>query len=63
MSSSLLLQQYPACLVRLTWIVFVMGAGGRIVGAVWCVASRICSILLAAFFLNCLLCFSGKYIK
>ena len=24
MSSSLLLQQYPACLVRLTWIVFVM---------------------------------------
>ena len=24
-SSSLLLQQYPACLVRLTWIVFVMG--------------------------------------
>ena len=25
MSSSLLLQQYPACLVRLTWIVFVMG--------------------------------------
>ena len=25
MKSSLLLQQYPACLVRLTWIVFVMG--------------------------------------
>ena len=25
MSSSLLLQQYPACLVRLTCIVFVMG--------------------------------------
>ena len=25
MNSSLLLQQYPACLVRLTWIVFVMG--------------------------------------
>ena len=25
MSSSLLLQQSPACLVRLTWIVFVMG--------------------------------------
>ena len=25
MSSSLLLQQYPACLVRLTWMVFVMG--------------------------------------
>ena len=26
MSSSLLIQQYPACLDRLTWIVFVMGA-------------------------------------
>ena len=25
MSSSLLLQQWPACLVRLTWIVFVIG--------------------------------------
>ena len=25
MSSSLLLQQCPACLVRLTWVVFVMG--------------------------------------
>ena len=25
MSSSLLLQQCPACLVRLSWIVFVMG--------------------------------------
>ena len=25
MSSSLLLQQCPACLVRLIWIVFVMG--------------------------------------
>ena len=25
MSSSLFLQQCPACLVRLTWIVFVMG--------------------------------------
>ena len=25
MSLSLLLQQYPACLVRLTWVVFVMG--------------------------------------
>ena len=26
MSSSLLLQQCPACLIRLTWIVFVMGS-------------------------------------
>ena len=25
MSSSLLLQQYPACLIHLTWIVFVIG--------------------------------------
>ena len=25
MSTSLLLQQYPACLIRLTWIVFMMG--------------------------------------
>ena len=45
MSSSLLLQQYPACLVRLAWIVFVMG--GRIVGALWGVAARTCSVLLA----------------
>ena len=35
MSSSLLLQQCPACLVRLTWIVFVIGAGGRTVGVLW----------------------------
>ena len=36
-SSSLLLQQCPACLVRQTWIVFVMGweADGCIVGALW----------------------------
>ena len=33
MSSSLLLQQCPACLVRLTWIVFVMG--GRWLSS-WC---------------------------
>ena len=46
MSSSLLLQQCPACLVHLTWIVFMM-ADGRIVGALWGVAARICSILLA----------------
>ena len=29
MSSSLLFQQCPACLVRLTLIVFVMDGGGR----------------------------------
>ena len=32
MSSSLLLQQCPACLVRLTWIVFVMGVRWCLVG-------------------------------
>ena len=42
MSSSLLLQQCPACLVRLAWIVFVMG--GR-----W----PYYSILLATFLCNC----------
>ena len=42
MSSSLLLQQCPACLVRLTWIVFVIGGrtqflpgSGRIDTAIW----------------------------
>ena len=53
MSSSLLLQQCPVCLVRLTWIVFVMEVGGRIAGSSWGVAARICSILLAAFLCNC----------
>ena len=53
MSSSLLPQQCPACLVRLTCIVFMVGAGGRIVGALWGVAARTCSILLATFLCNC----------
>ena len=53
MSSSLLLQQCPACLARLTWIVFVIGASGRIVGVLWGVAARTCSRLLAAFLSNC----------
>ena len=53
MSSSLLLQQCPACLVRLTFIVFVTEAVGRIVGALLGVAARTCSILLAAFLFNC----------
>ena len=58
MSSSLLLQQCPACLVCLTLIVYVMG--GRwpysccFVGA----ASRTCSILLAAFLCSCRQAFS-----
>ena len=53
MSSSLLLQQCPACLVRLTWIVFVIGVGGRTVGVLWGVAARTCSGLHAAFLCNC----------
>ena len=53
MSSSLLLQQCPECLVRLTWIVFVMGASGRIVGVLWGVTARTCSILLSTFLCNC----------
>ena len=46
-SSSLLLQQCPACLVRLAWIVFVFLVGDRIVGALWGVAGRTCSILVS----------------
>ena len=49
---SLLLQQCPACLIRLACIVFVM-VGGRTVGAVWDAATRTCSILLATFLYNC----------
>ena len=52
MSSSLLLQQCSACLVRLAWIVFVMGGRNRIVGALWGVAASTCSILLATFLCN-----------
>ena len=53
MSSSLLLQQCPACLVRLTWIVFVMGGRCHIVSALWGDAARTCSILHATFLCNC----------
>ena len=56
MSSSLLLQQCPACLVCLALTVFVMG--GRTVGALWDVAFRTCSKLLAAFLCSCRLAFS-----
>ena len=52
MSSSLHLQQCPAYLIRLAWIVFVMG-GARIFGALWGVAARTRSILLATFLCNC----------
>ena len=48
MSSSLLLQQCPACLVRLSCIA-VWEAGGRIVGALGGVTARTCSILLSTF--------------
>ena len=44
MSSSLFLQQCPAYLVRLTWIVLWWEDGGRIVGALWGVAARTYSI-------------------
>ena len=43
MSSSLLLQQCPACLVRLTWIVFVIG--GRWPYS-WCLVGCCCQDLL-----------------
>ena len=42
MSSSLLLQQCPACLVRLTWIVFVIG--GRWLYS-WCLVGCCCQDL------------------
>ena len=58
MSSFLLLQQCPAYLVRLAWIVLWWKVGDRIVGTLWVVASRTCSILLEAFLCNCHLAFS-----
>ena len=48
MSSSLLLQQCPVCLVRLTCIVFVMGGSWPYS---WCLVG--CSILLSTFLCNC----------
>ena len=54
MSSSLLLQQCPACLVRLTWIVFLIG--GRWPYS-WCLVGcccQTCSGLHAAFLCNCI---------
>ena len=53
MSSSLLLQQCPACLVRLTWIVFVIGGRWPYSWFLWGVAARTCSGLHAAFLCNC----------
>ena len=56
MRSSLHLEQCSACLVRLTWIVFVIG--GRTAVALCSVASRTCSILLADFLYSCRRAFS-----
>ena len=53
MSSSLLLQQCPACLARLTWIVFVMGGRWPYSWCLWGVAARTCLILLATFLCSC----------
>ena len=53
MSSFLLLQQCPACLVRLTWTVFEMGGLWPYSWCLWGVAARTCSILLATFLCNC----------
>ena len=41
-SSSLLFQQCPACLVRLAWIVFVIG--GRLPYS-WCLVGSCCQVL------------------
>ena len=48
-SSSLLLQQCSAWLVRLIWMVSEIGCGGRTAALSWEVASKICSIWLVAF--------------
>ena len=53
MSSSLLLQQCPACLVCLTWIVFVIGGRWPYSGVLWGVTARTCSRLLTTFLCNC----------
>ena len=46
MSSSLLLQQCPACLVCLIWIVFVMGGRWLYKCCFVGVASKTCSIFI-----------------
>ena len=70
MNSSLLLQLCPACLVRLTWIVFVIGGRWPYSWCLGSVAARTCSILLAAFLrvkkvklFQILLCISKHWIK
>ena len=58
MSSSLLLQQFSACLVRLIWMVLRWKVGVRTAAFLWDVASRICSVQLIAFLCNSCLAFS-----
>ena len=53
MSLSLLLQQCPVCLVRLTWMVFVMGGRWQYSRCLVGVAARSYSILLLTFLCNC----------
>ena len=52
MSSSLLLQQGPACLVRLICMVLEMGGRWFTAAVLLDVASRICLIQLAVFLFN-----------
>ena len=58
MISSLLFEQCPVCLVRLTLIVFVMGGRWPTAAVLSGVASRTCSVELAAFLCNCRQAFS-----
>ena len=58
MSSSLLLQQYPACLVRLICRVSWWVLGGSIAAVLCGVASRTCSIQLAPLLCYCRQAFS-----
>ena len=53
MSSSLLLQLWLACLVRLNWIVFVIGGRWPYSCCLVGCCPRTCSRLLAAFLYNC----------
>ena len=58
MRSYLPLQQCSARLVRLTLIVSWWVVSGGTIGALWGVAFRTCSLLLAAFLCSCRLAFS-----
>ena len=62
MSSSLLLQQCPACLVRLTCNFSWWEASGSIFGVLWGVTSRTCSLLLSTFLCKCRLTSYDIYI-